>query len=382
MTIRPKVLIVDDEDQRLVVHELEQNGLTAVWRFPTAVTLDDLCDATLVAVDQYIQYESAPDEDLLLPLDVPEALVPYDGLALAAVFRSAAKRAGRTKPLPIALRSGDLDRLTQGRPRAIRETILSATHDLEWVLSKTDPDDNPGNRTTAGNLGGRTLTALARALIDFPSSGGRPSLQEYAGWLLPKNSPSWAVRAARQIEQCRPPTNAALEESHGLSWLRWLAHQCLPFPTFVTNDIRTATELGISVDSFREILSAESLIGDRLRNACYDGPLAGLHPRRFWRAAIRELVSELVDTDELDDPQVIGEHLAKMDSRAQPLDLVDPVVCIDPNYYDLEQPVEQREAHRLTPDYWPAYADPPFAHVDALAQDPDLQALLAPRLQA
>jgi hypothetical protein len=363
------IYLIDNEDQRSTALALnEYPDVEARWLYPTEVTSRHLEVATLLAVDQYFDlYTDAPDEDFELPPNLPPAVVPVDGLALASVLRSAAKGGRRTSPIGIALRSAELDKLTADLPQGIRQPLVAAQHDLEWVVPKVSDIVDPAGQ----------LVSLARALATYPSEWPSGRVRDVGIQWLGVPSADWAGLAREQIGQCRPPVEVADTSAHGLSWLRWLAHRVLPFPTFLLQDTYVAAMLGVTPDSLRLTLAGGSELGRQLRACRYTGALADLQPPRYWRAGIHHLINSYVGDEDTDDPFAVAETIVDASSELVPLRMVEPVVCIDADYRPSDQIVERDSAKRLAPDGWPAYADPAWGdpgHLDAVS----LQRLSAP----
>lgn len=375
MTDVPTILLIDDEDQDLAAAELTRLGTPASWVYPTAITATHLRGATLLAVDEVFDLRrQTPNEDWDLPEALPVAVVPPDGLALAAILRSATVDVDhRSKgPVGITMRTSKLAELSRGLPRAVRQPLVSAQYDLEWAVTKEDE----------GGLDPKQqLIALAKALETYPTDWDSGPIDVGLHWLSIPNQP-WSAAARRQVLACRPPTNTTTKNRHHLAWLRWLAQRALPFPTFVISDVYAATTLGVTVDSFRGAATdPDSAIGRDLHALTYRGPLAGLQPARYWRAGIQALAASIVsEPDDADDALEVGRALADRHPDLEPLGLDDPVVVIDDEYYPDETPVERTAAVRLAPDYWPAFADPAWATASA-ATEAAMQRLLPPRLQ-
>lgn len=373
---KPVVYLIDDEDQSSAAAELAQLGVEAEYLYPTEVTGEHLVKATLLAVDEFFNLrEPAPNEDWDVPSDLPPALVPADGLALAAVLRSAAhKTEGRTTRLGITLRTGDLDRLSQGLPRGIRQPLVAAQHDIEWAISKVS---DVGAASTS-----KQIASLAFALHDYPSSwdSGSPS-DVGIGWIEVPDA-EWAGDARTHILACRPPANTTTTTAHGLSWLRWLAHRALPYPSFVVADAYAAALVGVTAESFRTVAEdLSSPAGRQLAAIRYQGPLADLYTTRYWRAGLTRLARSVVSDDlEADEPTLVGAALAEKFTGFAPLEPEHPVVAIDEDYFPLDQPIERSEAIRLAPDGWPPFADPAWARQEAVAE-PGMARLVAPQLK-
>ncbi|GIJ51667.1 hypothetical protein Val02_85530 [Virgisporangium aliadipatigenens] len=377
---QPVVYLVDDDPQLAAVDGLEAFDVSASWLHPLEVAAHHLETATLLAVDEYFDLRHETYGDDLTPLspNLPISTVPQDGLALAAVLRSASKplRRGR-QPIGITLRTGQLDELTVGLPRGVRQPLVAAAHDLEWVVAKQQEQVVSLDQSDTDPLG--QVATLAKALFSYPSAWSSRTARETGLRWLSVPSRDWESLAIRQALQCRPPIEVASTSQHGLAWVRWLAQRILPFPTFLLSVNRTATLLGITGSSLLRILGEDSSVADSLRTCLYDGPLRGLQGVRFWRAGIHHLIGDLVGPEDLDEPREIGDAICSRTSLAVPLDMFDPIVCINRDYQETEPPVERSSAERLVPDGWPAYADAAWGKKEDVDQG-EMVELLVPKL--
>lgn len=372
--MEPVIYLIDDKDQSDVASVLRRSGVEAEYLYPTEVAPDHLRRATLLAIDEYFDLRSsAPDDDLAVPLGAQLALVPEDGLSLAAVLRSAARRGEivRSRPFGISLRTGELDKLAGEHPRAVRQPFLAAQHDLEWVAPKE-------------HLGGvpplEQLVSLAQALAEYPQDWRRPDARGVGARWLQVPAMEWAALARDQVQQSRPPTHVHVDSAHGLGWLRWLAHRALPFPTFVVSDVYVATHLGVTLDSLHRAVEVDERLHATLESFRYTGPLAGTQTSRFWRAGIDALATDLVGFEDADDTVLVGRAMKKRHPVLEPLEIQSPVVTINAEYEILPSPVSRAQARRLAPDGWPAYAEPAWTSVEN-AEDPEMADLLAPSTQ-
>lgn len=376
-TTAPVVVIVDDDESQQIFAESLDQRVEAFWRHPLDVDENDLSRATLLAVDERFDLRGGqlPEDVDPLPDGLPPATVPRDGIALAAVLRSASKHPdlGRTRPIGITLRTGALDELTEHLPQAVRQPVIASQHDLEWVLTK-----EAVVKDAAAAAPRQQLVALALALADYPSRWPRSTVRDVGlNWLgLPDTE--WSSTARRQVLQSRPPVLVSSDAAHGLSWLRWLTSRVLPYPTFVISDHYAAAALGVTIASLQTSLQdEESWLAGELSKRIYDGPLSELQPRRYWRAGISHFVASLVDDLDVEDTQVIAEALMQREPALVPVGSADPVVGVDVNYYPLPDLLDRSEAARLSPDYWPAFADAAWTS-PSLAADPKMIDLLAP----
>lgn len=373
---QPLVIIIDDEDQGNFAELVVDQGVEAVALSPDDLDPQLLGRATTVVLDQYLDVWPGRDRpDLPLSLRVP------DGLGLAAVLRSHVEGSGlkaRPSQAPVAfvLRTGELDRLGAGLPKAAREHLLARQYNLEWVFGKGD-EPLPNLPSSA-----RRIAALARAACSLPVHWGADSGNPGLRWLSLPDS-TWADDARWQIEQCRPPQHIVAERTAGMAWLRWFLQRILPFPTFLLDRTHLAVALGLQLASVEDVIRSTSPLASRLGELQYRGPLSGFLGDRWWRAGVSHLAEELldvVDQDGMGRVQTIADGAARLHDR--PLDAVaveDPVVGVNADYTVLSVPLSAAFALRLQPDDWPPYADDAWAARDALNgedADPELLALV------
>jgi hypothetical protein len=373
---QPLVVIIDDEDQGSFAELIRDLGVEAVALSPDDLDRQLLTRATTVVLDQYLDVWPGRDRSRLpLTLKVP------DGLGLAAVLRSHVEGSGvKTPPLqvPVAfvLRTGELNRLGAGLPRAAREHLLARQYNLEWVFSKGQ-EALPNLPSPA-----RRIAALARATSTLPVHWGPDSHDPGLAWLgLPTTT--WTEDARWQIEQCRPPQHVVAERTAGLAWLRWFLQRILPFPTFLLDRTHLAVALGLSVTSVDDVISFGSPLSARLDEVRYRGPLSDFLGDRWWRAGVSHLVEELLEITEQNGRgriQAVAAGAANLHGHyIDAITVEDPVVGVNSDYTTLSVPLSAASAVRLQPDDWPPYADDAWAARDALSgedADPELLALV------
>lgn len=361
MTGQPFVLIIDDDPkQEAFALSLNQHGVEAKHVLPGDLDFADLDRASLVLIDEFI--EDWPQRE---PVKAEVGLFVRDGIALSAVLRSSVDGRGpATDPAPtpksiaFVLRTAHLEVLAAGTPAFVRPMAVASRHDLEWVAEKS--------------VSASHLASLAKAAAALPTSW--PT--EPRAW-LGLDDQSWMDVALAQIEQCRPPWTVLAATSAGRRWLSWFLQRILPFPTFLVDDQRAASYLGLRPSALDAILNGSSSLVEPLKSAVYTGQLADFSGRRWWRAGIstvRKLAQEQLDGRTADEiaRAVIELHGSSLDE----LGLRHPVFQIDADYKVVEQPIEITEAVRLQPDDWPSYADDPWLAESQIAVETDLAKLI------
>lgn len=354
-----KILLIDDEPDRHAGLGLQLRSRADILvRDPSDVSLDDIADVDLVSVDEYLGAEWAyavSDGHLSGPV----SLRNEDGLAVAAALRSQARSSERD--YGVTLHTGELARLAAGLPARGREPLTAAQHDLDWVFSYGD--DRFGERLLEL---AKAVRSAAAARLDIQADFG-------AAWLRLSGS-AWERSAREQIEDCRPPAHALAENTRGRSYIRWLAQRILPYPTFLLDDSHGANLLGITEESFVELV-AQQVIQDLA--VSYSGPLNGFYGRRWWRAGLQFLLT-LAGAEPWDTAQDRAAAVAAL--VGQPLQSLQhdfPVVTYDEEGVLLRIDANPSDAVRLQADGWPIFADDAWAEISRVQTNDRLLRLVA-----
>ncbi|MFE7905104.1 hypothetical protein [Streptomyces albogriseolus] len=361
-TTTPSVLIIDDQpqEQQSAAAALRLSGLNVQVRPPHELTSEDLRIADVIAIDQYYDWAVVPH-----PSEV--AFWPQDGLALAAVVSR--RLANLDSHAAIVLRTGQLGELARDLPKAARIPLLSAQSSIDWVLEKGD--DHTATRI-------HQIAAAAAALRPFTEA--EPSWDEGASWLGLSTGAAWEEDALAEVQVCRPPEHVVAKYTAGTAWFRWFAHRVLPFPSFLISDLKAAALLGMDISQFNALLARpDSALGHQLAAFAYNGHLSGLVGRRWWRAGIESLVDGLLSEApvELDVPEALAEAYTRLQgSNVTVLQYDRPVVAIDADYEEVGI-VDAHDCLRLAPDFWPVFADEPWALIEDLQEDTELAGMVA-----
>lgn len=367
MTERPFVLLVDDDpSQESFALLLSSYGVDAKHVLPDELALEDLKRASLVLLDEFLEEWDARDA-----VRSEVGLYVRDGVALAGVLRSSLDGRGPrsdSTPTPtntaLVLRTGHLEVLAAGTPAFIRPMAIASRHDLEWVVEK--PLVKP-----------ETLASLANAAAELPTTWSNPADPSAQLDWLGLGEQDWRDDAIAQIELCRPPWSILAATSAGRRWLSWFLQRILPFPTFLVDDRRAASYLGLEPTALDDLLAADHHVGKVLRGAEYSGHLSGFAGRRWWRAgifAVKRLALESANGRMADD---VARALVKIHgSELGELGLKSPVFQIDADYRVVEEPLEITSAVRLQPDDWPAFADDPWLAMSSVHEERTLAPLI------
>ncbi|TJZ99708.1 hypothetical protein [Actinacidiphila oryziradicis] len=329
-------------------------------RLPNEVVDDDLKIADVIAIDQFYEWELVPH-----PAEI--AYWPEDGLALAAVI---SRRLAKLKShAAIVLRTGELAKLAGSLPKSARIPLLSAQSNLDWIIEKGDENASAKIHQLAAAV------ASLRPLADDSSRWN-----EGSAWLNLPTNVAWGDTALAEVQVCRPPEHVVARYTDGTSWLRWFAHRILPFPSFLISDLKAATLLGISLPQFLSVVSdSASELGARIRECGYSGHLSGLVERRWWRAGLEAFVDRclLESPDHLEVNEALEDSYHRLHgSRVSMLPYERPVVTFNADYEE-DGVAEARECVRLAPDFWPVFADEPWALLEEVHEDEELAAMVS-----
>jgi hypothetical protein len=369
----PVVVVIDDEPRapdRRLVNKLNERGVASQLRHPSDVTVDDLRNAAVVAIDEYLD-SRWPERDA-----APVTMRPIDGIAVAAILRGhfdqgelGDLREGR--PAAFVIRTANLDRLAGELPRNASQHLIAAHHGVDWVQAKGDEH----GQTTEDDR----LAQLADAVHSLPQEWTNPDAtlsNEVFGWLGLRDQ-DWFGAAQRQVEDCRPVSHRLAQQTRGTSFLRWFLHGVLPYPSFLIGEVRAAASLGLTTASFRKVIGTDSALSNDLDAVRYVGALATFHGRRWWRAGLNALAWRLTDGHPADGDVLAKRLRSRHGERIQTLGTAQRfVVVLDDKYRPAVRPVPIDAAVRIRPDDWPSYADEAWAAIDDVEDNPDLRAMV------
>ncbi|MEZ4322520.1 MAG: hypothetical protein R3F61_33950 [Myxococcota bacterium] len=363
----PNILIVDDENGASFQAALADLARTRALH-PKDVELDDLRWADLVLMDYFIQ--SWPTRDDLSEL----GLRPPNGLALAAVLRehlddqSSDDDHDYTAFAVHTSHIGDISKRLHTSSRAPH--VVARLNNLEWAFDKGDKGRFVREATLASGV--REVSQGWSAV----AADGLPSLTSEL--LRLPGDQNWSERALDDVQLCQVPMSVLSAGSNGLTFLRWLAHTILPYPTFLWDEHWVATRLRITVAGLRQVLEGDSELAQRLRALRYDGVLAGFLGERWWKGAVEQFAWQI----RAKGASSAEEFHARLQEMAQAhlerLSFSSPVVCVGRDLAPTGV-VEQLESTvRLVPDLWPSYADMAHAEIALVREDAQLRALVHP----
>jgi hypothetical protein len=357
---RRRIVIVDDDPA--TADELASSRSTEVLvRTPDQVSAADLQRADVVLVD--FELSSWLDQ-----VEADVAQVPRNGLALAAVLRS---HISGGRAVAFALRTGHLPEIAAALPANVTEHAFARFNNLEWAFPRARPN---------GRDPILQVQALAKAVTKLPrwSSENRIAIEEslVRNLLGISAQKPWRRAAASEVQECHPPLQELYRETHGLALLRWLLHRILPYPCFLLDERHVAARLRLTPAEFRGAIQ-EPRLSTTLAPYRYTGILDDFLGPRWWRAGLEYFVWRATDGKPFDLRRLAA--VIQKASGIMPHDWIAPVVCVDTSYLPSDTFVEADEAVRLDLDDWPPYAEPPWASVDAVRADEDLERHVAER---
>ena len=363
----PNILIVDDENG--TSFEAALSGLANTRaRHPKDVDLDDLRWADLVLMDFVIK--SWPSRDAAAEL----GLQPPNGLALAAVLREHVDDGASPDDhdyTAFAVHSahiGDISKRLQTHSRAPH--VVARLNNLEWAFDKAD--DSRFAREAALAAGVHEVSTRWAGV----AAGGLEALTTDL-LRLPADK-VWTERALDDVQLCQAPLSALSAGTNGLTFIRWLAHTILPYPTFLWDEHWVAMRLRITVDSLRRVLHAESHLTTQLGGLRYEGVLAGFLGDRWWRGAVEQFAWQVRagGASSADDFHTALENMAA--TTLERVTYTSPVVSVGRDLVPKGVVDQLENTVRLVPDLWPPYADAAHAEIADVRKDDQLRALVHP----
>jgi hypothetical protein len=360
----PFVLHVDDvpDDLRTWEHFVNGKGeINIRVCHPEAVSDADLQRACVILVDFKIDHWPARNE-----LD-QVGLKPSNGLALLPVLQEAVHALDPHTPRAFALYTAETVSIARGLSQ--QPHIVARAHNLEWVFYKSAGADQ---RYAA-------LADLAKSVADLPKPW--PEKSPDAGFILrswlgldPKLS--WCEFAWEAIQRCHPPIHEFAKHTNGVGVIRWLLHRILPYPTFLIDDSHLAARLRVDIGSLKAALAKKDApFSNALSTALYQGHLSNVVDRRWWRAAIDEMIFTLVPEDPTNLSK-LHEALRGLAPDLKTLDAVRLFPVIDHTFSAIEVLSTNEEVVQVAPDDWPPFAEPAWARRSDVNDDEALRAIV------
>jgi hypothetical protein len=356
----PVILVIDDvEASTTAVRERLDGKARVIGRGPNDVTLNDLKVANLVLVD--LKLEDWPERDTQSTL----AFQPKDGLALIATLKSNLSTDPTRTPTAFALRSGQLQSVSGTLSPKNREHALAKMLDLDWVFVK-------GPNSSGFEIEVLSLAAAVKGL-PHPWPNVKESRDTLMKLLRLSKRLRWYLRAVKDVERAKPPQDVFAETTHGMSFIKWLLHEVLPFPTFLLDERYLAARLHVSPPSFRKIIAQKKTVARRLEEFEYQGILCDFAGRRWWRAGIEYWLWRETDGQPFD--KVALQAIVKqLSADLKVVDVVRPVVELNDQFRPTDNLIDIADAIQIAPDDWPSSADPAWIGISQAKSDPTIAA--------
>jgi hypothetical protein len=368
------ILAIDDSEQEVEPNIPEGYELVAIdpkdAQLPTKLE-EAIGTACLILLDQKFN----PDPQ-------PLSLTASDGASFVAHLRSWSRLKDRGLP-PLVLFTNEGDAFANeipsvGAPVPLKgsfvghEFQIAPALDVEWIQHKADASAR------------HRILQLAEASIQVNEKIGSDgaSLVELETLLDLPLERVWTDTAKEGLRASRPPVSQkgdkSIEPCGPSQVVRWLCHRALPFPGLLLSDLYAAWALGISLKTFKEMvtLPPETEWLRELEEAEYYGPLDNFVGRRWWKAGIDYLVWSFdQETEKITDRRQALRALAPGLPDEQLASSSEHVVVWTPDLReDKIAPID--DAAQLHPPGWPAEALDPWILKEELENDAVLQAMI------
>ena len=361
--IVPTILVIDDDESTALKTKSTIGRLSKVRnRHPQEVELADLLSADLVLVDYELTYW--PERDGLSTL----SLKPIDGLALVSILQRHVYGRNNESPTAFALYTGKFASLANPLPPEHREHALAHINNLEWVFQK------------GKSSGTDQIIELASSVRELPRTWPKRENDQMAllATLLgiPKKK---GIRdhLLSDVAACLPPIHELSEWTHGQAVLRWLLHRILPYPCFLWDSYRLAARFRIDHQNLVQALKKGQPLQKKLQDCEYKGILSQFLGPRWWRTSVEQFLWEGTNGKSSDFSEAASFIRKQANSKlasSEPSDF--PVVCVNENYQPLDKLSAVKDAVRIRPDDWPAFADHAWATINLVKSEQKLRALV------
>lgn len=345
-------VFVDDDPASVAIARLRSLGLAKSQAYtPDEVNDAILEDALVVLVDF--------DLDIWLREKQNSPLVPKNGLALAATFRSFFQQGDLTRtqrsPFAVALYSGRTDHMSN-LPALYRQHALGRLHDIEWAFEKTNTDAGLKELSVQLRCLGNAVSDIKRNWMQYSNEPRR-----FIESILEIPHDDSESRILQEVDDARPPIHDLSLASHGMSVLRWLLHRILPYPGILWSFEYLAARFRLTTSQFQAVLANKANVREAVERSRYTGSLRNFLSDRYWRARIENELWTLTSGRPFDPAAIATLTAIPLDSPA------DLVLCIDANFepqLDRLFPVEQ--TIRVVPDDWPTFAEPALMPIEVV----------------
>lgn len=362
---KPRILFVDDEPDKLLAEAgagLDDRVEHTVLH-PQDVKLQDLEKSDLVLVDFVL--DAWPELDAQRCL----AMRPPTGIALAVLLREHVDLSGQDYLTAFALHTAHLNKLQGRLTTGTAQHVIARLNNLEWAFTKTEQ-----RRWDQMVLLAEAVKGLPR---EWPETEEEIEVEVMA-LLGMKEEAGWFGRCWREVQECRAPLHELGDQAHGLLFVRWLLHQVMPYPCFLSEVHWVASRLRIHVADLRKVLDGESELAKDLWDLRYTGVLSGFLGDRWWRGGLEDYVWELSAGRPLEGRRLHDALQEKAGAELRRLDSPSPVVCLDGQLQPTGDFASPTTAVRVRPDHWPTFADAAWIDIDTVRAEPALAAMVDP----
>ena len=361
---RPLILIIDDEPDRSesirpLIHSHKQEVEVEILH-PRNVKDMHLSAASVIVVDHYL--DDWEERDGQIP-----SLRIKDGIALAAALRS---QVSERNPQPaIVIRTARLEDLRGVLPIGTSQHLIAWQYDVEWILPRANLQSDISEA--------ERLIDIVKAVVDLTTlwSNGINVNNLASDW-LGLGQQNWVDVAVDHVAKTHPPVHSVAMRTHGTSILRWFLHRILPYPTFLVDEWKIATHLGVTQAWLVKELSENSKFRHQLDEFQYKGAFNKFDGRRWWRAGLSYFLNQITNGKPFD-PEILQESICSSAySSPDFLGNFQPVLAINPESMQSTKIVDVDEAVRIVPDGWPTFADDAWALLKDIEEDKHLAQLV------
>jgi hypothetical protein len=358
----PVVLFVDDEPEQLhsFAEDINRRGAVHVHQPMDPSTLDDelLAQAHLVCMDLSLEHSK------LMP-SFPKLRTQFvRGLGLITLAQEHVQQEFPKRAIAFALYSGKVVLIGKGLEGG--DHVTARVHNVDWVFHKNQSEDEI-----------KQIESLAMAVQalppDWPTS--KDDLRRtLSRWLGLEHKADWLEQAWVDIEDCHPPVHGISTHTRGISFLRWMLHRILPYPTALVDIYQLAARLRVTPKSLKRAMCSDSeKLHALLDPVAYDGQLHEFMGLHWWRAGVNAVLFDLAEGGEL---EILQKKVLETSSVLQPVTPSQPVVVLGADLRSSEELVAIEDAVRVQPDGWPSFASPAWMSIKAIKDTPSLASLV------
>jgi hypothetical protein len=372
VTMARDIIYIDDEPEQLLVAARASRAGNRFYEFipPNLEGADDAAAGANLWVFDFFNDDAERENP-----DIKGVI--SNGLS---VFQQLRLLVGDARP-PAVVVSNHLEAALGSVINLDRRHILAEEVGVEWVTPKVQADGDVVAEILALANATAALREISAQLCESEPIAYVADLARLA-LKLPHNV-EWTRAAVRDVAAWRPPTwsDAKIDQRPQIlrqhlpvqpdlrsvrSVLAWLIRQALPYPSFLLRDRHLAIHLGLSLESVRAALAAETQLARRLKRVAYRGVLADFEGDRWWSAGVDALAFALPRQQEQRDAALVA--LLDPVPMAK-LGLVDPVVVSDADLVETDEIAAASECVRAADEHFPPHAPSAWVKIEDARQD-------------